>query len=65
MKNILVASAGDKKDLEKMINEFYFSENYIITEDNKLYNTKKEKYLDSVQVTFKRKRWRFEIIKNN
>ena len=37
----LIASAGTKEDLEKMINEYYFSTNYIITENNDVYNTKK------------------------
>ncbi len=58
----LIASATTKEELEKMINEYYFSNNYIITEDNKIYNMKKEIYLESVQVTFKRNRWRFERI---
>ena len=38
----LIASAITKEELEKMINEYYFSNNYIITEDNKIYNMKKE-----------------------
>ena len=58
----LIASAITKEELEKIINEYYFSNNYIITEDNKIYNMKKEIYLESVQVTFKRNRWRFERI---
>jgi hypothetical protein len=58
----LIASATTKEELEKMINEYYFSNNYIITEDNKIYNMKKEIYLERVQVTFKRNRWRFERI---
>lgn len=40
----LIASAGTKEDLEKMINEYYFSTNYIITENNDVYNTKKRMY---------------------
>lgn len=36
----LIASAVTKEDLEKMINEYYFSTNYIITENNDVYNTK-------------------------
>ena len=58
----LIASATTKEELEKMINEYYFSNNYIITEDNKIYNMKKDIYLERVQVTFKRNRWRFERI---
>ena len=57
--NNLIASAGTKEDLEKMINEYYFSTNYIITENNDVYNIKKECALDSVKVENKRNRWRF------
>lgn len=55
----LIMSAGTKQDLEKMINEYYFSTNYIITEDNQVYNTKKETVLEGVKVEFKHKRWKF------
>ena len=55
----LIASAGTKEDLEKMINEYYFSTNYIITENNDVYNTKKECTLDSVKVENKLIRFRF------
>lgn len=58
--NNLLASAGTKEQLEKLINEFYCSNNYIITEDNLIYNTKKEKVLDGVKITVSRNRWRFE-----
>ena len=58
----LVASAGSKEALANCINEFYFSENYIITEDNKVYNTKTKKFLDKVIVRVLRKRWRFEFV---
>lgn len=55
----LIASAGTKEDLEEMINKYYFSTNYIITEDNEVFNTKKDKALDSVKVENKKGRWRF------
>ena len=55
----LIASAGTKEDLEKMINEYYFSTNYIITDNNEVYNTKKECVLDGAKVEFKRNRWKF------
>ena len=41
--NNLIASAGTKEELEKMINEYYFSKNYVITDQNEVYNTVKEK----------------------
>lgn len=58
----LLASAVDKENLEKLINEFYCSENYIITEDNQIYNTKTKKTITSVKVVVKKSRWRLEMI---
>lgn len=55
----LIASAGTKEDLEKMINKYYFSTNYMITENNEVFNTKKDKVLDGVKVENKKGRWRF------
>ena len=55
-----VFSAGSKEDLTAMINEYYYSKNYIITEDNRIYNTVKENYMDTLKVVFKRNRWRVE-----
>lgn len=55
-----VFSAGSKEDLAAMINEYFYSKNYIITEDNRIYNTVKENYMDTLKVVFKRNRWRIE-----
>jgi hypothetical protein len=55
----LICSAGSKADLEQMINEYYYSTNYKITDNNEVYNTKKDVTLDSVAVEVKRNRWRF------
>ncbi len=55
----LIASAASKEDLEIMINKYYFSPNYIITEKNKVYNTKKQCVLEGVKVEVKKHRWRF------
>lgn len=57
-----VFSAGSKEDLAAMINEYYYSKNYIITEDNRIYNTVKENYMDTLKVVFKRNRWRVERV---
>lgn len=43
MKTKTIMSTGAREDLVKMINEYYYSKNYIITEDNRIYNTKTEK----------------------
>ncbi len=55
----LIASAANKEALEGMINKYYSSQNYIITENNEIYNTKKQCILDGVKVEVKGNRWRF------
>lgn len=55
-----VFSAGSKEDLAAMINEYYYSKNYIITDDNRIYNTAKKNYIDTLTVVYKRNRWRVE-----
>lgn len=57
MKTKTVMSAASKEDLTKMINQYYYSTNYVITDDNRIYNTVKESYLDGMKVEFKRNRW--------
>lgn len=60
--NKCVMSAGSKEDLTAMINEYYYSKNYIITDDGKIFNTAKEKTLDGLLVVQKRDRWRVERV---
>lgn len=60
--NKCVMSASSKKDLTAMINEYYYSKNYIITDDGKIFNTVKENILDGLQVIQKRGRWRVERV---
>lgn len=61
----LLASAPTKEQLEKAINEYFYSgDDLIITDSKEIYSQKKNKRLDSYQVTVKRGRWRFEIIYN-
>lgn len=59
MKTVMRFSAGSKADLEKMINEYFCSENYVITDDNRVYNSKLEKYLDDYIIQEKKSRWSF------
>ena len=61
MKARLLATAPTKERLQVMINKFYYSENWIITDDNKAYNSKMNKYAEGVQIINKKNRWRFEI----
>jgi len=62
MSRNLIASAATKANLEKLINEYYLSNSYVVTEDNRIYNTKRENYLDGARVVVKRNRWRFERV---
>lgn len=55
-------SAGNKEDLTAMINEYYYSKNYIITEENMIFNTVKKSYMDNLRVVCKRNRWRVERV---
>lgn len=59
MNNNFIASAESKEELENMINKYYFSTHYIITENSEVYNTKKECILNGVKVELKKNRWRF------
>lgn len=61
-KGRLIASAGSKEDLEKLINKYYYSENYIITENNEVYNKKLNKTFTDIRVILKKERWRLESI---
>lgn len=62
MKTKTIMSTGAREDLVKMINEYYYSKNYIITEDNRIYNTKTEKFMDDLSVKVYRGRWK--VIRN-
>ena len=61
MKTRCICSTNSKEDLQKMINEYFYSQNYVITEDNQVYNTKNEKYLDDYIVQVRKSRWSFRI----
>ena len=54
---IIIASSKTKKGLEKLINEYFFSNNYIITDDNRVFNTKLNKYNDNVKIIIDGKRY--------
>lgn len=49
-----------KERLQKAINKYFYSENYVITDDNRVFNTKTNEYLKMWQVSKKRGRWIFE-----
>ena len=62
MKANLIASTGTKEKLQKIVNQFYCSENWVINEENKLFNTKTGKFATGVQVMSVKNRWRFEMV---
>lgn len=62
MKTKCILATNNKEDLQKMINQYFYSENYIITEDNRVYNRKTEKYLDDFIIQEKKSRWSFRRI---
>jgi hypothetical protein len=61
MNSRLIASAGSKEELEKLINKYYYSENYIITDNMEVYNTKLKVFRDGIKIEVKRNRWRFVL----
>ena len=65
MSGKLLASAGNKTDPEKAINNFYCNTNgdWMVTEDNKIYNKRSGVYSSCV-VRKQRGRWRFELGEN-
>lgn len=62
MKNKLLSTSDTKEGLEKTINGYFYSENYVICEDNRIYNNIKKSYLEGYVVLTKNNRWRFERV---
>ena len=56
----LIASAGPIEQLEKMINQYFYSASYKI-DGEQVTNTKTGKTLDGYKVTAKKSRYRFEL----
>lgn len=59
----LLASSGTLKGLEKLINEFYFSNSYVVDEATlAVRNLKTGKEREGVRVVKKGRRYRFEML---
>lgn len=56
----LIASAGTIEQLEKLINQYFFSTSYKI-DGKQVTNAKTGKTLDGYKVTAKKSRYRFEM----
>ena len=66
MRTSCICSAPTKEDLQRAINKYFLSENYIITDDNRVYNTKTEKYwnADAAIVVERKGRWQFRRVES-
>lgn len=60
-KRRLMASAPDRENLEKLINEFYYSDNLYIDENCNIQKRDGRPYTGAGVVVVKRNRWRFEV----
>lgn len=60
----LLASAASKKDLESLINEYFFSKEYYIDESLKIKNDKLGRTLDRYYIKVTKNRWRFYRIED-
>ena len=58
----LIASATTKEKLEKLINEYYYSNNWVITDNNMIYNTLKDRFSIGTIVVLKKGRYQFREI---
>ena len=56
----LICSADSKAALVRLINRYYLSEFWTITDDNRAYNTRLDRYSDNI-IIVKNGRWRFEL----
>ena len=62
-KGMLICSSPTKDNLVILINEFYRSKHYIITEDNKVYNTYLNMFIENGIIEFKNNKYYYRIIK--
>lgn len=63
MKAKTVISAPTKEDLEKCINRYFYSDNYYISEDNRLCNKVKDAPTSYIIVE-KKGRWYFKRVED-
>lgn len=61
---ILLATAPTKERLTAMINEYFFSKNYTITDDMVIYNSAKNERLNGYIITKSNGRWRFSLLRS-
>lgn len=58
----IIASASTKERLEKLINDYYYSNNLVITDNNMIYNTLQDRFLIRAGVVLKKGRYQFREI---
>ena len=54
-----LATAGNKENLQGLINEYFYSSSYIIDDNNNIINSKNGKQLENFKVETKKGRWIF------
>ena len=59
----IIASASTKERLEKLINDYYYSNNWVITDNNEVYNTLTTRFMIGKVVVNKKGRYQFREIK--
>lgn len=54
-----LATAGSKENIQKIVNDYFYSKNYIVDDNNNIINTQTGKHLDNFKIEFKKGRWIF------
>ena len=60
-KNGIIASSPSKDRLQKMINEYFYSTEWVILEDLRLFNSKLNKFCENYFVENRRGRFYFKM----
>ena len=54
-----IATSATEDEITKLVNEYFYTTNCTITDDNKIFNSKLDKIVDGFDITIKRGRWIF------
>lgn len=54
-----LATAGNKENLQDIINKYFYSDNYVIDDNNNIINLQNGKQLENFKVDNKKGRWIF------
>ena len=65
MKTKCIGTSTSKEGLQNLINKYFYSENWIITDNNEAYNTKLNKFLDNHIIKVSKGRWQLRQIERS